>query len=96
MNLANANALELLAWLGVEQDWCGTLDAADLAARCRRRLWDESRNHDPMRPAESWSGAQGCRVIVAERREGYLREQTGRLLAIAEQAQRDGYRVSWA
>jgi hypothetical protein len=63
LNLANANACELLEWLALPRVLCGELDAHELAVRCRRRLWDIARNHDPAR-------AEG-RLITCARRAGY-------------------------
>jgi hypothetical protein len=58
VNLANGNAREVLLWLGyaVEDLW-GELHAKELAARCRRRLWNEPRNHDPEKPGFEGRGA---------------------------------------
>jgi hypothetical protein len=90
VNVANSNGLDLLAWLGLEPDYCGTVAASDLAARCRRRLWDESRNHDPVltgvERAEQMGVQLSERIIICDRRPGYLRDQTERLLALAEKA----------
>ena len=98
VNLANGNALELLSWLGVANiDYCGAVGARELAAHCRRRLWDESRNHDPAQSGQERAELLGVelspRVIICDRRPGYLREQTERILAIAEKA--GDHSVSW-
>ena len=79
LNLSNANACDLLRWLGYEAEPVGTLRAGDLAARCRRRLWPEPRNQDPAIP-----GSVDGRMIDAGRPADYLRDRTARLLAIAE------------
>jgi hypothetical protein len=91
INLANANARDLLGWLGYEPHplW-GELAARELAARCRRRLWDVARNQDPARPGFTGRGVLGCRCIVGGRDGGYLRERTVRLLAMADRAGEDG------
>ncbi len=82
INLANANAADLLEWLGYPREpLYGSLDARELAARCRRRLWPEARNVDPALP----SHVEG-RFIFCGRRPAYLRERTAELLAIAERA----------
>jgi hypothetical protein len=84
---------QLLDRLGVSagEDLVGSIDARELAARCRRRLWDEARNHDPPREAVS-----DGRLHVPARRAGYLREKTERLLAIAELATLAGVDVVWS
>ena len=89
LNLANDNAFELLEWLALPRVPCGELDADDLAVRCRRRLWDVARNHDPARD-ERVDG----RLITCARRAGYLRERTGDLLRLAENA--GAARIRWS
>jgi hypothetical protein len=96
VNLGNDNARDLLAWLDIPAtpELDGDIDARDLAARCRRRLWNEPRNHDA--GVEGFVDAQAGRatLIVNGRSENYLRTQTERLLKIAELA--GDHRVSWA
>ena len=89
LNLANDNAFELLDWLALPRVPCGELDAHDLAVRCRRRLWDVARNHDPARD-ERVDG----RLITCARRADYLRERTGDLLRLAEKA--GAARIRWS
>lgn len=93
MNLANANARLLLEWIGYPGDpWdLDKLPAAEVAARCRRRLWPEARNHDPGRAGSEEQGDQGARLIDCGRREGYLEEKTALLLAIATEAGPEGF-----
>jgi hypothetical protein len=94
VNMANSNALEWLRWIGLDAAYGGQIEARDLAARCRRRLWDEQRNYDPAVEGADYKIDGGPRVIVADRRPSYLREQTERVLKICEKA---GDRlVAWA
>jgi len=55
LNVGNANAVDLLAWLWLPasspEDLYGSIPARELTARCRRRLWDEPRNYDEGLPA---------------------------------------------
>ncbi len=84
LNLANLNAAELLAWLDLDSECLyGEMAARELAARCRRRLWDVSRNHDPSLPPRTFRGAKGARYFSMPRRAGYLRDRTAELLALA-------------
>ena len=84
--MANANAREWLAWVGLAgTDW-GQIQASDLAARCRRRLWNEERNHDPAVEGSEHQVPGHARLIVPDRRPDYLREQTARVLKICEKA----------
>lgn len=69
--LPRAEALDLLAWLGLGRPEFGAIEARALAPLCRRRLWPLPRNLDP---------AKG------ERPRGTLRARTAQLLAIAEEA----------
>lgn len=83
MNLNNRNAADLLAWLGLDTgDLYGSAPARDIAARCRRRLWDVPRNHDSELPERQLSE----RAIESGRAPGYLREKTEMLLKLAESA----------
>lgn len=92
LNLANGNAMDLLTWLGLPAEEYGEAPVGDLIARCRRRLWDEQRNHDPALPGseEGGPGTGRCRVIRVERLADYLRQRTKDLLKLTEQAQAAG------
>lgn len=88
LNLANLNAIDLLRWLGLrvdsEAELIGEVAAPELAARCRRRLWDEPRNHDPELPGSLIAEAGRPTVVICGRRAGYLREKTAELLTLVE------------
>lgn len=84
MNLANVNAMEFIHWLGITADY--SLPATEVAALCRRRLWDEKRNHDPLKEGDEYKVENGPHVIISERRPGYLREKTKIMLRICEKA----------
>src|SRR5262249_40429784 len=89
INLANQNAADLLAWLGLPADELfGQIPARELAALCRRRLWPEARNADPEVP-----DVDRGRFYRFGRRAGYLRQRTMGLLHLAELAD-DGV-ISW-
>ena len=89
VNLANQNAGELLEWLSLPRVLWGALEAHEIAVRCRRRLWDVPRNHDPAH-AEHVDG----RLITCARRADYLRERTADLLRLAENA--GAARICWS
>jgi hypothetical protein len=89
VNLANGNAFDLLAWLALPVEPWGAVSARELAARCRRRLWDVERNQDPERPS-----FQEGNFILCGRRPGYLRERTGELLRLADSA--GDARIQWS
>jgi hypothetical protein len=88
INMSNANAGDLLVWVGLPNEYCGNVSASDLAPILRRRLWDESRNHDAATSGEE-SGGPGtgqCRMISMGRTSGYLRQRCEQLLATCERA----------
>ena len=93
INLSNANAANLLSWLGVELSLFDTIDARTLAAKCRRRLWDEKRNHDAAIPGYTDKAPGRSTLIYNGRSSGYLREKTYLILAIALKA--GDHSVSW-
>lgn len=81
LNLCNANAADLLAWLDLPcEELYGQAPAREVAAKCRRRLWDIPRNHDAALDEIQLSE----RAVVSGRPAGYLREKTQRLLKLAE------------
>lgn len=89
MNLANLNARTLVEWLDMAEDGpgFGEILASELAARCRRRLWEEPRNYDLALDAETIAEELGVvideRTTVSGRGAGYLRDKTETMLAIA-------------
>lgn len=95
LNLSNVNARDLLDWLelSVSDDLYGTVTAHDLAARCRRRLWNEPRNHDQGFEGYIDEQTGRCTVVMGGRPDGYLRQRTKRLLQIAELS--GDHDVSW-
>ena len=88
LNLATSHAEELLRWLGYEKagDFVGELDARDLAARCRRRLWNHPRNQDPARPEQVRERLGRPTLVIPGRPAGYLRLRVEELLQLAERA----------
>ncbi len=79
LNLNNRNAHDLLEWIGLPpthpDDMCGEISARELAAKCRRRLWPESRNQDAALPL-----VIDGRVHEMGRVAGYLHGRTQELL----------------
>ena len=90
INLSNRNAADLLAWLGLPaEEIYGSIAAGELAARFRRRLWDEAWNIDPELPK-----AHAHRCVVFGRPAGNLRGRMEELVRLAELADDDV--ISWA
>lgn len=103
MNLANMNAYDLMDWLGLSKEPCGTIKARELAALCRRRLWPERRNEDPEITPEEFAERYGTqdspRIVFAARDAGYLQNRTEQLLRICMKAiavRGEEGEVSWA
>jgi hypothetical protein len=86
LNMANTNAADWMRWIGLASGPCGEIKANELAALCRRRLWDEERNHDPALDGDDYKIDGGPRVIISDRPANYLRDQTARMLKICEKA----------
>lgn len=87
VQLNEPNANDLLKWLWLEPSDFGFIEAVDLAARCRRRLWPIPRNFDPPVPHREETTQGGyVRLVVCGREEGYLRARTEELLRLAERA----------
>lgn len=94
VNMANVNAAEWMRWIGIPCTSIGEMPAKELAALCRRRLWDEQRNYDPALDGAEYKVEGGPMVIMAGRRPNYLRSQTELVLRVCEKA---GERlVAWA
>jgi hypothetical protein len=93
LNLNQRNARDLLEWLGLptppegDDDMFGEIEAQELAARCRRRLWPVARNTDDELLGEVHEAANGhCKSIECPRPAGYLREKTQALLTLCERS----------
>ena len=94
LNMANGNAVDWMRWIGLASAPCGEIKARELAAMCRRRLWNEPRNHDPALDGADYKIEGGPRVIISDRPPNYLHDQTERMLKICEKA---GDRlIAWA
>lgn len=98
LNLSQLNAIDLLRWLGFElrgmEDLYGSMSVTEMAARCRRRLWDVPRNYDPELPG-SCESSGGARLLFAGRPAGYLRRRTTELLELLEAAP-EAAEVRWS
>jgi hypothetical protein len=81
VNVANANARDFLDWIGLAHEplW-GEIDARELAALLRRRLWPEIRTRDDAGRAPLVEH----RMINFGREPGRLASYAERLLLLAE------------
>ena len=88
LNISNSNARAFLNWVGLHQhELWGEMQARELAALLRRRLWPERRNHDDEgRDGFIERGAHGALFTSYRRDPGKLASYTERLLRLAEYA----------
>jgi len=94
VNLHSQNAGDWMRWVGLVSAPMGQIKATELAALCRRRLWNEARNHDAGTSFEDFKGPTGPRVIMGGRPDGRLRQITEQMLKVCEKA---GDRlIAWA
>lgn len=85
--VSEANAIDLLEWLWYPGNVFGCLEAAEVMARCKRRLWPLARNMDPAVPGREEVGRGGnVRLLVLGREAGFLHSKTEELLKLAERA----------
>jgi hypothetical protein len=92
VNVSNTNAEMLLARLGVEFDYCGSIDPAALYGRAM--VENIGADDSGVAPSED-RGAGGAVFIDCGLRPGYFEDRFGALAALAEAAMRLGLVVSW-
>lgn len=63
LEVRRRDALDLLAWLGLDRPEFGAIEARELLPLCRRRLWLVDRNVDAAVPGRA---AGTLRALVAE------------------------------
>lgn len=85
MLLSERDARDLLKWLGEPGDVWGVIQSKEMAARCRRRLWPEARNHDPALVGQE-RVVRGVKRAVPAREAGFLRTKTEEMLRLCERA----------
>jgi predicted Rdx family selenoprotein len=87
VQLSIENGQAILAWLWFKQEDYGYMEASELAARCRRRLWPIPRNFDPATPPKK---DRRGNIFSPGRPAGFLRAHTEALLQLAERAGKEG------
>jgi hypothetical protein len=92
-NVSNANGMSILAALGVDLEYVGTIDPADLKGRCLEALVFADDQGFPT-VEDRYPGH--ATVIDCGRPAGYLADKFNRLLALADQAAALGQQVRWA
>jgi len=93
LNVSNTNAFYLQELLGLEPDYSGEIEAADLLGRVLVAMG--LGGHDVGVPPVEGLGENGARWIDCGRREGYADERLSILKEIAEEAIAAGELVGW-
>lgn len=93
VNVSNTNAAAVLDRLGVEFDYCGTMEADDLLGRA---LVANVGRDDSGVPSVEDTGRNGATIIECGLRAGYFDGTMGRLVALANAAAERGHGIGWA
>ncbi len=99
ISLSNANAFDLLTWLGVECEdgLCGVLDPADLLGRIATARAVGGVGFDDTGTATIAEGGDGHATMVhCGRPAGYFAHRASELEALARAAQAAGAQVTYA
>lgn len=98
-NLSNVNAADLLRFIGIEAEPCGTLTADQVLASCMLALEmredEEDAGRRPRASVNRSDGSRGPLMIECGRDAGYLRERAQWLYQLAEAAKARGHSISW-
>lgn len=92
VNVSNVNAELLLARLGVEFDYCGSIEGAALYGRAM--VENIGRDDSGVSVSEDQAPGQ-ARWIDCGLRPGYFEDRFGALAALASEAMRRGLVISW-
>lgn len=93
VNLANLNAIDVLAALGLDGS-DGTIDATDMLGRATTALATSDR--DAAVPDQTYVTANGiaCGVTFG-RREGYVHDKLARIVEVSEWARANDRQITW-
>jgi hypothetical protein len=92
INVSNTNAAQILERLGIEFDYCGHFDPADLFGRAA--VGNIGRDDSGI--ATTVEGGDGCATLIeCGLRPGYFEDRLGRLAELAQDAIQRGMLVSW-
>ena len=93
VNMANSNAAFILSLLGVEFDYCGSIDAAELAERVA--FAGVVGGGDTGTATVAYQTEGGATMVECGRPVGYADERLGQLAEVAAWAVGHGRRVTW-
>lgn len=94
-NVHNAGGCAILASLGFEPDYCGSLDAQEVLRRCVTFRAVDAPARGTVEPSVE-RGAGGATMIECGFDVEYVRERIGRLEELARVAVAQGAAVGWA
>lgn len=95
VQVSNANAFDLLRFVGIKAEGCGTRPAGEVEGACLIALGMRGADEDRALPVRASGGHGQAHMIECGRREGYLRERADQLRELAQAARAGGYSVSW-
>jgi hypothetical protein len=93
MNVSNNNAMLLIERLGVEFDYCGVIDPADLLGRSM--VANVGLDDSGMKPTVDTLGG-GATMIDCGLAPGYFTERFGALANLATYAMDHGFVIAWS
>lgn len=95
LNVSNVNGAQILASLGVESDYCGSIDPADLLGRSL--LGPVTTDDSGIAPTVDGGPGTGRAMLVeCGLPAGYFAERFGRLADLASSAMAHGLVVAWS
>ena len=93
VNMANSNAADVIKALGLEFDYCGSIDVTDLLGRAGLRA---ALPADEPVPTSETHEAGSAHMIYCGRPEGYIADRAAGLVTLALRAREDGYTtIQW-
>ena len=93
VNVSNANAAQIIERLGVEFDYCGIFDPADLFGRAA--VGNIGRDDSGVASVTD-RGEGGSTMVECGLRAGYFEDRLGSLAGLAQVAIERGMLVSWS
>ena len=93
VNVSNSNAYMILEDLGIEVDYCGAIEPADLKGRLLEAL---AMSDDSGFPSSTEVTPGGATFIDCGRRPGYKADRYTALMEVADSAAAYGVKVVWA
>lgn len=93
-NVHNAGACAILESLGIEWDYCGSHDAADVLARCVTWRATDAVAHGTFHASDVQG--DGARMVTVGIDRWYVAQRIGKLEELARIAVAEGAHVGWS